>query len=280
MRHMSRDIATNETLKTPLMVPDPKMDNQSEYFRKIKDMKKLYMSIMILLMTVMWSKHVPKVNAFDGNALEYFDLGLKTSLAYKKTNYFTKAIELNPRLAPAYEKRGLNYYFQGKYHEVIEDFTNYIRLVPNKADAYRMLGIAYLKINNHERAIVNFDRALDLEPEMKGVLGYRAEALRMNGQLDESIDDSNRALGMEADHRMLADVYRTRAKAYLELGHETLASADFKRAAEIDPRYYFYRYISGYADLEDMRRAGLFGMIGMAFVFIFGLKLKPPKKRK
>jgi len=243
-------------------------------------MKKLYIYILILLVTVVWSKHVPKLYAFDGSAMEYFDLGLKTSLAYKKINYFTRAIELNPRLAPAYEKRGLNYYFQGKYNEVIEDFTNYTRLVPNKADAYRMLGMAYLKINNHDKSIVNFDKALDLDPQMKGVLGYRAEAFRMIGRLDEAIDNSTRALAMESDLRILSDIYRTRAKAYLELGHEELANADLKNAADIDPRYFFYRYVSGYADLEDMRRAGLIGMIGMAFVFIFGLKLKPPRKDK
>jgi len=141
-----------------------------------------------------------------------------------------------------------------------------------------MLGMAYLKINNNEKAVINFDKALDLEPEIKGVLGYRAEALRMMGQLDEAINDSNKALTMESNLRILADIYRTRAKTYLELDQEELANADFKRAEETDPRYFFYRYMSGYADLEDMRRAGLIGMIGIAFVFIFGLKLKPPKK--
>ena len=74
-------------------------------------MKKIYMIILILLVAVAWPKHVQNVYALDGNALEYFDMGLKTSMAYKKTNYFTKAIELNPRLAPAYEERGWNYYF-------------------------------------------------------------------------------------------------------------------------------------------------------------------------
>jgi tetratricopeptide (TPR) repeat protein len=241
-------------------------------------MKKIYIIILILLVTVAWPKYVQNLYALDRNALEYFDLGLKTSMAYKKTNYFSKAIELNPRLASAYEERGLNYYFQGKYNEVIEDFTNYIRLVPNKADAYKMLGIAYLKINNYEKAIVNFDKALELEPEIKGVLGYRAEAFRMMGRLDEAVDDSGRAIAMEGNLRILSDAYRTRAKAYLELGQDVLANADLKRAAEIDPRYFFYRYVSGYADLEDMRKAGLFGMIGISFVFIFGLKLKPPKK--
>jgi len=238
----------------------------------------MYISIMILLVTIAWSTHAPKVYALEGTALKYFDLGLQTSIAYKKTNYFTMAIELNPRLAPAYAERGLNYYFQEKYNEVIEDFTNYIRLVPNKADAYRILGMAYLKIHNYEKAIVNFDKALDLDPKIKGVFAYRAEALRMMGQLKEAIDDSTRAIAKETDLRVLSDVYRSRAKVYLELGQEKLANADLKKAEDIDPRYIFYRYISGYADLEDMRKAGLFGMIGMAFVFIFGLKLKPPKK--
>ena len=241
-------------------------------------MKKIYISILILLVTIAWPKHTPKVYALEGTALEYFDLGLQTSMAYKKTNYFTMALELNPRLAPAYAERGLNYYFQEKYHEVIEDFTNYIRLVPNKADAYRILGMAYLKINNYEKAIVNFDKALELDPKLKGVFAYRAEALRMIGHLNEAIDDSTRAIATETDLRVLSDVYRSRAKVYLELGQEKLANADLKNAEDIDPRYIFYRYISGYADLEDMRKAGLFGMIGMAFIFIFGLKLKPPKK--
>ena len=241
-------------------------------------MKKIYISILILLITIVWSKHIPTVYAFDGNAIEYFDLGLKTSMTNKKINYFSTALELNPGFAPAYEKRGLHYYFQGKYNEVIEDFTHYIQLVPEKADAYRMLGMAYLKINNFKKAIINFDKALDLEPEMKGVLGYRAEALRISGHLDEAIDDSSRALSMESDMRILSDAYRTRAKAYLELDHDALANADFKSAAQVDPRYFFYRYVSGYADLEDIRKAGLFGMIGMALVFIFGLKFKPPKK--
>lgn len=241
-------------------------------------MKKIYISILMLLMTVVWSKHVPNVYAFDYNAMEYFNMGMKTSLAYKKINYFTRALELNPRFAPAYEERGLHYYFQEKYDKVIEDFTNFIHLVPNKADAYRMLGMAYLKINNNEKAITNFDNALNLEPKIRGVFGYRAEALRMNGQLDETIEDAGKAIAMESDLKVLADAYRTRAKAYLELGQEVLANADLKKAEEIDPRYILYRYISGYADPEDMRKAGLFGMIGMAFVFIFGLKLKAPKK--
>jgi tetratricopeptide (TPR) repeat protein len=243
-------------------------------------MKKIYISIMVLLMTVSWPKQATQVYAFEGNAVAYFDMGMKTSLAYKKINYFTKALELNPTFAPAYEERGLNYYFQEKYDKVIEDFTHYIHLVPHKADAYRMLGMGYLKTGNYQKAIINFDNALKLEPKMAAVFSYRAEAFRLNGQLSEAIEDAGKAFSLEKDPRILSDVYRTRGKAYQELGQEILANSDFKKAMEIDPRYFLYRYISGYGDLEDMRRAGLIGMIGIAFVYIFGLKLKPPGKDK
>ncbi|HUV78556.1 MAG TPA: tetratricopeptide repeat protein [Desulfobacterales bacterium] len=241
-------------------------------------MKKLTIYILVLFALISWQKHTPEVYAFEGNAMEYFNLGLKSSMANVKINYFTTALDLNPRLADAYEKRGLYYYFQEKYDKVIEDFTNYIRLVPDKADAYRMLGMAYLKIGTYEEAIANFGKAINLEPDMSAALSYRAETFRLSGQLSEALEDSEKAIALEGNLQILSDVYRTRGKVYQELGQDKSANANFKKAVEIDPRYVFYRYLSGYADLEDVSKAGLFGMIGVAFVFIFGFKLKPPRK--
>ena len=241
-------------------------------------MKKLTVYILVLFALISWQKHTPEVYAFEGNAMEYFNLGLKSSMANVKINYFTTALDLNPRLADAYEKRGLYYYFQEKYDKVIEDFTNYIRLVPDKADAYRMLGMAYLKIGTYEEAIANFGKAINLEPDMSEALSYRAETFRLSGQLSEALEDSEKAIALEGNLQILSDVYRTRGKVYQELGQDKSANANFKKAVEIDPRYVFYRYLSGYADLEDVSKAGLFGMIGVAFVFIFGFKLKPPRK--
>jgi len=247
-------------------------------FREVADMKKLTICILVVFALVFWQKQPPEVYAFDGNAMEYFNLGVKSTMANQKINYFTTALNLNPRLAPAYEKRGLHYYFQGKYDKVIEDFSNYIQLVPDEAYAYRMLGMAYLKIGTYEKAIVNLDKAISLAPDMSAAYSYRAEAFRRNGQLTESLDDAQKAIALESDLQILSDVYRTRGKVYRELGQDIPANDNFKKAAEIDPRYVFYRYISGYADLEDISKAGLFGMIGMVFVFIFGFKLKPPRK--
>ena len=241
-------------------------------------MKKVYISMIAFLMTISLPKQVPQVYAFEGSAMQYFNMGMKTSLAYKKIRYFTKALELNPRFAPAYEERGLNYYFQEKYDKVVQDFTHYIHLVPNKAYAFRMLGMGYLKIGNYPKAIINFDKALELKPNAADVLSYRAEAFRLNDQPNEAIKDADRAIALESNQRILSDVYRTRGKSYQALGLEKSATDDLNKAMNIDPRYILYRYISGYANLEDMRKAGLIGMIAIAFIYIFGLKLKPPKK--
>jgi len=43
------------------------------------------------------------------DAMAYFNLGLKSTMTKKKINYFSKALELNPLLAEAYEKRGILY---------------------------------------------------------------------------------------------------------------------------------------------------------------------------
>ena len=241
-------------------------------------MKKLRIILPMLILLISAPHMDRNARALGDIALEYFNLGLKSSMAYKKIDYFSKALELNPRLAPAYEKRGLYYYFQGKYDKVIEDFTRYIRLVPDKADAYQMLGMAYLKIRNYDNAITNFDNAVKFDPKMAAAFCYRAEALRLNGKLDEAIEDATIAIELGKDPRTLAEAYKTRGKVYQAMNDDSLADADLKKSIDLDPRYVFLKYFSNYASLEAMRKAGLVGMIGIAFVLVFGFKLKPPTK--
>ena len=72
------------------------------------------------------------------NATDYFNLGLKSTITRTKIKYYSKALALDPNLMEAYEKRGLLYFFQKKYDNVIQDFQTYISLSPPKAEAYRM----------------------------------------------------------------------------------------------------------------------------------------------
>ena len=101
-------------------------------------MKKIIIAIiayLCLAATAAWSQ----------DDIEFYNRGLKSSLAYKKIDCFTKAIQLNPNMAEAYEKRAMHYYFQRRFNRAIQDYTKVIELKPHRVDAYLMLGRAYLR---------------------------------------------------------------------------------------------------------------------------------------
>jgi len=232
--------------------------------------KTVYFVMLLLLYTL-------PVHADE--AMEYFNRGQKGSITRKKIEFFTKALELDPKLAAAYEQRGLLYYFQGKYDKVIQDYQTYLDLAPEKAEAYRMLGLGYLKNGDYEPAITHFTRAIELEPQHPAGYAYRAEANLLTGNDEGAIRDSTSAVELRGDKRAKSEAYKTRARIYRKMGLMDLAYADTRSAWESDPRWSFWsRYWYKYTSLEELRGAGLIGIIILAFVLVFGLKLKPPWK--
>ena len=219
------------------------------------------------------------LSVYGENATDYFNLGLKSTLTRTKIKYFSKALELAPNLTEAYEKRGILYFFQGKYENVIQDFQTYIELSPPKAEAYRMLGMGYLKSGDFPSAIYNFTRAIEIDSKQANAYSNRAEAHFLSGNYDQTILDSTKAIGLDGDPRDIADAYRTRAKAFRKTDRNELSAADIRSSWQIDPRYaYYYRALYGYANPQSMRKAGLIGVIGIAFLLLFKFKLKPPEK--
>ena len=213
------------------------------------------------------------------NAMDYFNLGLKSTSTRTKIQYFTKALDLAPNLTEAYEKRGLLYFFQGKFDNVIHDFQTFIELSPPKSEAYRMLGMGYLKIGDLQSAIDNFTRAIEIDPDHASSYSNRAEAHFLSGNYDLTILDSSRAIKLGGDPRDIANAYRNRAKAFRKTGSNDLSAADIRSSWQIDPRYaYYYRALYGYANPEGIRKTGLIAIIGIAFLLLFKFKLKPPKK--
>jgi tetratricopeptide (TPR) repeat protein len=217
--------------------------------------------------------------AHGENAMDYFNLGLKSTSTRTKIKYFSKALALAPDLVEAYENRGMLYFFQRKFENAIQDFQTYMSLAPPTAEVYRMVGICYLKIGNDASAVDYLTRAIDMNPELAVAYASRAEAYFLNGKYDLTILDSTKAIKLGGDPRNIADAYRTRAKAYRRVGETGLSASDIRSSWQIDPRYaYYYRALYGYANPEGMKKAGLVAIIGIAFVIIFGVKLKPPEK--
>ncbi len=233
--------------------------------------------ITIYIFLFAWSL-LPKAYSMD--AMEYFNLGIENGMTCKKINYFSQALELNPSLAEAYEKRGMLYYFQEKYELMIQDFQRFIEFVPTKASAFRMLGIGYLKTGLYQQAVSNFTRAIKLEPEFTGAYSSRAEAYRIIGMYNQSIHDATTAIRIGGDEPTLSEAYRIRYKAYWKIGKGEKAYADLRESWRLNPRVWkIWRNDGSMVNYpEYTKKFGLFYLIGVAAALIFKPKFKPPEK--
>jgi tetratricopeptide (TPR) repeat protein len=244
-------------------------------------MKKLLATIIVFMCYI-------GVPAWGYDAAQFYNLGLDSTMANTKINYFTRAIELNPSLSDAYEERGMLYYFQEHYTEVIRDFLKVTKLNPDNAKGYTMLGVAYFKKTDYDSAVSNLTRAIELKPALAEPYGYRAETYRLKAMLNLAVQDATRAIEIGGNKRTIGKAYSTRAKAYRELGENERAEADFKKAVNLDPVYDIYRSFTTTEFLADsagrsgsvkgMGLMGAAGMIAIFFVMIFKLTLPPPRK--
>ena len=233
--------------------------------------------ITIYIFLLAWSL-IPKAHSMD--AMEYFNLGMENRMTYKKIKYFSRALELNPSLAEAYEKRGMLYYFQEKYEPMIQDFQHFIEFAPTKASALRMLGIGYLKIGLYREAVSSFTQAIKLDPRFAGAYSNRAEAYRFVGKYDQSILDSTTAISIGGDQLTMSEAYRNRYKTYWKIGEGEKAYSDLRESWRLDPRVWKIWRNNGrmFNYPEYMKKLGLVYFIGIAAALIFKPKFKPPEK--
>jgi len=228
--------------------------------------------------------------AWGYDAAHFYNLGLDSTMANTKINYFTRAIELNPALSAAYEERGMLYYYQEHYTKMIRDFLKATKLSPDNANGFTMLGVAYFKKNDYDSAMSNLTRSIELKPELAEPYGYRAETYRLKGMLDLAIQDATRAIEIGGSKRTIGKAYSTRAKAYRELGENERAEADLQKAVNLDPVYDIYRlfttteYLADsagrYGSIKGVGRMGVAMMAAIFLVLIFKLALPAPKKKK
>jgi tetratricopeptide (TPR) repeat protein len=80
-----------------------------------------------------------------------------------------KAVEMDPKSAPAFVAHGVGYYylppsFGGGPENAIRDFKQAINLDPKSADAYLWMGVAYRKLHQNPQAREAFTKALQYAP--------------------------------------------------------------------------------------------------------------------
>lgn len=236
------------------------------------------MSFLLLIYGPVWADE----------AKEFYRQGLDSSMAYKKIEYFTRALELDPEMIEAYKKRGLLYYYQEKYPQAIYDFRKVAEQDPLDTMPLHMLSLTYLKSGNIDEAIFNSTLAIELNPTDASAYSYRSEANLIKGKFEAAIKDADQAIELGGSEPIMGRAYAIRSKAYRALGQDQLAEADFNKALALNPEYYVYTFATSTEYLADMagkssdvKRVGWMGvalMAALCVVVIFRLALSPPKK--
>ena len=73
----------------------------------------------------------------------------------RRSPTYTEAIRLDPKLAMAYNNRGIAYDEKGEYDKAIADCSEAIRLDPKTAAAYSNRGLAYADKGDSDKAIAD-----------------------------------------------------------------------------------------------------------------------------
>jgi tetratricopeptide (TPR) repeat protein len=147
---------------------------------------------------------------------------------------YTKAIEINPKYAEAYNERGVVYDDKDQYALAIRDYTKAIEINPKFAIAYNNRGGVYDDKGHYDQAISDYTKAIEINPKLAGVYNNRAFAYYTKGQYDQAISDYTKAIEINPK---FAFAYNNRGLAYYAKGQYSQAISDYTKAIEINPKF-------------------------------------------
>jgi tetratricopeptide (TPR) repeat protein len=143
---------------------------------------------------------------------------------------YSKAIEIDPKIAVAFHFRGNAYSALGDAKAAISEYTKAIRIEPKFAPALTSRGIAMSETGNFDGAISDFSRVIKLDK--KDAYAFYQRGLSYLGKSDfrRAIADFTKVIAIAP---AFAEVYQQRALAYEKSGDGAHAQADQAKAREL-----------------------------------------------
>ena len=193
------------------------------------------------MMLLLWELMLAGVCWGQSPATEHFNRGiqwLNEGEPDKAIPEFTKAIELDPKMADAYYQRGAKTIeVGGDVDAAIRDLSKAIELDARQTDALATRGQAYEGRKEYDKAIADFSKYIALDPrEQNGsALGYlgRGRCRMEKKDVAGAVADFTKAISLFPKS---AEGYRLRALAHDKAGDKAKAEADRKMCKELTPR--------------------------------------------
>jgi tetratricopeptide (TPR) repeat protein len=137
----------------------------------------------------------------------------------------TKATDDNPE---TFLVRGDKCLQSKEYDKAIIEYTRAIELKPDFAEAYNNRAYAYYsKYDGTGDPLSDLNRAIEIRPNFPHAYNTRGCVYMAGGNPDKAITDFTHAIQLQPDYPR---AYRNRANAYLRKGHISLAVKDFEQA--------------------------------------------------
>jgi tetratricopeptide (TPR) repeat protein len=156
---------------------------------------------------------------------------------------FSKAIALDPKLAPAWNDRGFAHSELGQLDQALADFDKAIELDPKLACAWVNRGHVYNRTRRHEKAIEDLTRGIELDPKSAPAWDNRAWAYLELHDWDKALAEVSRAIDLDPK---FAGAWRNRGDIYVGLRRYDKALTNYARAAELDPKLAMYRHLQAW----------------------------------
>jgi tetratricopeptide (TPR) repeat protein len=149
--------------------------------------------------------------------------------------FLTESIRLNPNDARLYFDRAVEYGNRGDMDHSIVDYTQAIDLRPddkNLAMLYGMRGDSYIKKNKIDQAMTDYAKAIKFDPSALNYL-KRGMAYLDIGDNNHAIADFTECIEKKPDEFFF---YANRGLAYARKKDKNHAIADFKEALRLNPK--------------------------------------------
>ena len=184
------------------------------------------------------AKSEPQVKEKELTAQEWFEF------AYRKhqeehdfvaaIEYYSKAIELDPKYSMAYNNRGWARHDSGDLEGAMADAQKAIALDPINHYAYVNRGRAHRANGNLDSAIADYNEAIRLKPDYADAYHNRGTVHEANGDLSSAMENYNQAIHLKPDH---ANAYFGRGVFYWKRGEWMKCIDEWEKVLQLDPNH-------------------------------------------
>lgn len=153
-------------------------------------------------------------------AQDYFKKAKLSKNLDEKILFYTKAIELDPNNAMAYNNRGIAYCEKNEFDLALYDYNKAIAIKPNFAYAINLRGRIYYGKKDYEQALTCFNKAIKLKPDLYYAYYNRGKIYYERHDYDQALIDYNKAIELKGDY----------SNAFNDRGHVFMRKKDYDQA--------------------------------------------------